>query len=75
MITLYEFEFDVYKESMVTEWGQNGTTDKLEIVFDELPHDTMFQFRVRARTSIGPGPFSEPVVATTPPKQGPNSKF
>ena len=59
---------------MVAEWTQNGSTDKIEIVFDDLPHDTMFQFRVKARTAVGPGPFSNLIFAKTSPKQEPNSK-
>ena len=75
LITLYEYEFNVYEESVVTEWGQNGTTNKTEIIFEELPHNTMFQFRVRAWTSVGYGPFSGPVFATTPPLPDSKSKF
>ena len=74
LITQYEYEFDVFLESMVTEWVQNGTTNKTEIIFTELQHDTAFQFRVRARTSAGPGPFCNLIIATTLPRQLPNSK-
>ena len=60
--------------SVETEWDQNGTTDKTEITFEELPHDTIFQFRVRAWTSVGYGPFSNLIFAKTEAKQESNSK-
>ncbi|XP_072050189.1 tyrosine-protein phosphatase Lar-like [Amphiura filiformis] len=66
VIILYEYQFDIHSEAMLTEWAVNDTTDGTSAVFTNLPHDTQFQFRIRALTSVGHGPFSPFVIARTP---------
>ncbi|XP_072050190.1 uncharacterized protein [Amphiura filiformis] len=65
VITLYEYQFDIYSEAMVTDWAVNGTTEDTYATFEDLPYDTQFQFRIRALTSVGPGPFSQFIIART----------
>ena len=66
VITVYEYELDIYPVALGEEWPDKGFINDTVIIFLELPHDTLFQFRVRALTSAGPGPYSEFAFAKTP---------
>ncbi|XP_072050186.1 protein sidekick-1-like [Amphiura filiformis] len=66
-IILYEYQFDIYAEAESNEWPRNGSTSDTSVIFGHLPHYTEFQFRVRALTSVGTGPFSKFVTAWTLP--------
>ena len=56
-------------EPELAEYAKNGSILDPQITFGDLQHNTMYQFRVRALTSVGPGPFSDTVTASTPPNE------
>ena len=63
---MYEYEFDI-AEARMMKWFRNGSTPNQFATFEDLAHYTEFQFRVKALTLIGPGPFSEFIIGMTPP--------
>ena len=56
------------------EFPDKGFTNDTVVIFIELPHDTLFQFRVRAMTSAGAGPYSDFAFAKTPKPDPSTSK-
>ena len=66
VIILYEYEIDVNPVALGEEFPDKGFTNETAIIFIELPQNTLFQFRVRAMTSAGAGPYSDFTFAKTP---------
>ena len=74
-IVQYDYNIGVYSEAgLYTEWTINGSTPGTIVIFNDLPVNTQFQFRVRALTSAGSGPFSNHMTSWTS-KQNPKSKL
>ncbi len=61
---MYKYELSEVK---IMEWFCNGSTTDTVAIFEVVPHYTEFQFRVRARTTVGYGPFSVNIPGKTLP--------
>lgn len=63
IITMYEVDY-VYDGG--PQLQANASASSTDLVLKNLAENEAYTIRVRAFTSAGPGPFSDPVVATTP---------
>ena len=64
IITNYEVQFEPlqFTETLMT---STMTTTNLSIVIDSLEEYVEYNISVRAYTSVGPGPYSDPVTERT----------
>ena len=62
IIMEYEVLYEPLREDLTA--GSRNTTD-LELIIMELEEFTNYSISVRAYTSVGPGPYSEPIINQT----------